>query len=85
MRYDREIVANRIRTMRAAHGLTQSDLAKRIDKSVDSLKIYEAGNGSISLDTAVALADVLGITLEQLAGREPLVIESFPLRDGEAS
>lgn len=45
-------------------------LAKRLGVSHTTLARYAAG-GQPTLDTAIGIADALGLTLDELAGREP--------------
>src|SRR6476646_4502434 len=58
-----------IRSRRVALGLSQTQLAQRAGVSPRQLARYEAGEQQPVLSAAVTLADALGISLTQLAGR----------------
>lgn len=63
-----------VRTVRASKGMTQKQLAGRAGVSPAVIVAYERGARSPSLRNAIAIADVLGVTLDQLAGRAPVEI-----------
>jgi transcriptional regulator with XRE-family HTH domain len=52
--------------------LTQEALARAADVGSDAVRKWERGKRTPLLDMAVRLADVLGCTLDELAGRAPL-------------
>jgi transcriptional regulator with XRE-family HTH domain len=58
-----------IRSRRAALGLSQAELAKKAGVSLRQLARYEAGDQQPVLSAAVALADALGISMDELAGK----------------
>jgi len=58
-----------IKSRRLALGLSQAQLAERAGVSLRQLARYEAGQQQPVLNAAVALADALGISLTELAGR----------------
>lgn len=58
-----------IRSRRSALGISQAELVKATGISLRQLARYEAGEQQPVLSAAVALADALGISLDQLAGR----------------
>jgi transcriptional regulator with XRE-family HTH domain len=60
----------RVRAFRRAKGLTQADLAERADRSVDAISSFERGKYIPSLDTAVAVARALEVTLSELLGED---------------
>lgn len=67
-------IAPIIRARRGELGITQSELAKKAGVTRAAMCRYESGERIPTLDTAVRLSRALGINLDQLAGREPLVI-----------
>lgn len=67
-------IASIIRARRGELGITQSELAKKAGVTRAAMCRYESGERVPTLDTAVRLSRALGINLDQLAGREPLVI-----------
>jgi transcriptional regulator with XRE-family HTH domain len=58
-----------IRSRRTALGLSQTELAKAAGVHVRQIARYEAGEQQPALPVAVALADALGISIAQLAGK----------------
>ena len=58
-----------IRSRRRKLGLSQAELAKAAGVSVRQMARYEAGEQQPVLSAAMALADALGISVSQLAGR----------------
>ncbi len=55
-----------LKKFRAARGLTQQQVWEAADISKSSYTSYEKGSGMPSADKAVALAKVLGVTLDEL-------------------
>lgn len=60
---------NNIRWRREAKGLSQSELARQCDVTASAINKFESGLKVPSLVTAVALADALGCTVDELLGR----------------
>jgi transcriptional regulator with XRE-family HTH domain len=54
---------------RGALGLSQAERAKKAGISLRQLARYEAGDRQPVLSAAVALADALGIPMDELAGK----------------
>lgn len=59
-----------IRKRREALGLSTSELAARVGVAPASISQYESGYASPTLKTALALASVLGCTVEDLTKKE---------------
>lgn len=70
--YDRERMARRVKSLRTDFGWDQLDLAKKAGVSKDTVSSIESARRGATLDTAVALADAFGCTLESLVCREPM-------------
>jgi transcriptional regulator with XRE-family HTH domain len=64
-------IAARIRTIRTARDLSQDDLAAMIGRSVDAISNIERGKNLPSLETLMALAEGLQLTLVDLVGNWP--------------
>jgi transcriptional regulator with XRE-family HTH domain len=62
-------VGKKIRELRAARGLTQQQLANLVDVTVTAVSMWENGVRVPYLETASRLADVLGCTIDEIAGR----------------
>lgn len=61
-------VAIRLKAIRIGRGLTQKDLALRINKSVSAVSSYESGTQLPPLDVIISIAMELGVTLDYLTG-----------------
>ena len=59
-------LGNRIRELRNRAGITQSQLAERVDISPEFMSRLERGLKAPSLDTAEKIATALGISLSEL-------------------
>jgi putative transcriptional regulator len=61
---------NRIRVLRTERGWTQADLAKRLDVSRNSVNAIENGKYDPSLPLAFAIAELFGLTIEEIFKKE---------------
>src|SRR5918912_1265289 len=59
-----------MRKRRIEQGLSQADLAAAVGLDKRQIRRYEAGDAQPSLGAARAIAQVLGISLDELAGGE---------------
>lgn len=64
--------SHRLKFLRVANGLTQSDLARQAQVSLPSIGKWELGKSLPSLQYACQLALVLGCSTDQLAGLQPI-------------
>lgn len=64
--YDREAVGRRIREKRTILGLTQEELSERIGRVPKYCADIERGNCGMSIETMLALCDVLNMTPDYL-------------------
>ncbi len=60
-------IPNSIRNARLAAGMTQKDLAEKIGETQQHLDKIEHGQRVVSLPTAIRIAKVIGISLDELA------------------
>ena len=60
---NKEDLGIKIRTMRQARGLTQTQLAELIGQSQSSITMYETGRREPELDVIEAMADVFNVPL----------------------
>jgi transcriptional regulator with XRE-family HTH domain len=63
-------IVGSLRTERSQHGYTQKSLAEAIEKNESTVNAWEGNGGSIGLEEAWRIADLYGISLDQLAGRD---------------
>jgi transcriptional regulator with XRE-family HTH domain len=62
--------AERLRELRSGRGLAQTRLAELLDVSPRVCNRWETGVTTPRFDTVVQLADILGVSLDELAGRK---------------
>lgn len=65
-----EDFGERLRRLRTAAGLTQSELGAKINKGVTSISKYESGAMMPTMESVVELAFRLNVTLDELFGYE---------------
>lgn len=63
-------IVGSLRTERTDHGYTQKSLAEAIKANESTVNGWEGNGGSIGLEEAWRIADLYGISLDQLAGRD---------------
>lgn len=63
-------MTNPLLTAREKAGLTQAEVAKRSDTTVDTIRRAEQGKHTPRFPTLVRIARTLGVTLEELASDE---------------
>lgn len=56
-------IGSRLKDMRSKRGLTQKDLAKRINKSVSAISAYESNAQTPPTDVLISIAQVLHVPL----------------------
>lgn len=59
-------IGQRIRFLRKAHGLSQEELAERVDISTTHMSHIETGNTKLSLPVLVAIAGALDVRVDDL-------------------
>jgi len=67
-----EAFGERLRRLRKAKGLTQSELGERVGVSLRALSGYERGECEPSVHLLAPLAQHLGVSLEELLGVAPV-------------
>lgn len=69
--------AQRLKELRTARKLTQTRLAELLEVSPRVYSRWETGDVTPHFDTIVRLADTLGVTLDELAGRKDVRSETI--------
>ncbi len=69
-------LAQRLRELRTARNLTQTRLAELLAVSPRVYSRWETADVTPHFDTIVRLADTLGVTLDELAGRKDVTSET---------
>jgi len=64
-------MGERLQRLRLEKGFSQSQLAKAAGVPTGTLRNWEQGRRTMLVDAAVKVADALGCTLDELAGRTP--------------
>ena len=62
--------AERLKDLRIEKGLSQSELARRTGISSTAIVLWEAGQRSPTLDSAMVIAEFFGVSIDYLAGLE---------------
>lgn len=78
---DREIIktyADNLKILRKAKKITQVELGKQIDRSEKQIAKYEQGVGMLSLEMAQKVAEVLDISIDEIAGHAVQYSEKVP-------
>lgn len=61
----------RIKELREAAGMSQRELGERIGISGPAVAMWESGENRPSLTNLEKLADVLGVSIDAILGRDP--------------
>jgi len=62
--------AERLKDLRIEKGLSQSELARRTGISSTAIVLWESGQRSPTLDSAMVIAEFFGVSIDYLAGLE---------------
>lgn len=65
-------IGKNIRRLRKSHGLTQLQLAKKINLTRQALSNYERGKRLPDIYELVVIADILHVTVDEIMGRDSL-------------
>lgn len=74
-------IGQKIRKIRKAHGLSQEELAERVDISTTHMSHIETGNTKLSLPVLVAIAAVLEVRVDDLLSDYSCAAVSTALED----
>ena len=74
------MLGSRIAALRRCAGLSQAELAQQLKISPSAVGMYEQGRREPSLDTVVALARTLGVSVDYLLTGQPLTQEDRQIR-----
>ena len=69
--YDKNTFANSLKSLLDKRGMTQRALAEKLGTTEVTVSRYTSGNRTPNVETTVAIAEVLGVSLDQLVGYEP--------------
>lgn len=71
MAYDAKLAGENIRCERLKRRMSQDELGKKVGVSRGTIGNYEDGTCNPTTETACALADVFGLSLDRLFGFKP--------------
>lgn len=75
------MLGKRIQLLRTERGWTQAELAKKLNITKKAVKNWESGSSKPSVDHAIRLADIFGISTDSLFERErrdPIYLDFLP-------
>lgn len=76
--YDKATFAKQLRLLKDQRGLTQKDIADRLDTTEATVSRYVSGVRTPNIETAVELASLLGVSMDTLCGIDPPAVERQP-------
>jgi transcriptional regulator with XRE-family HTH domain len=79
------MLSDRIRALRKEHGYSQEQMARKLHLTQGAISQWENGLTVPAADQLMILADVFGITVDELLGREQQEIPPPPARDDVAA
>jgi transcriptional regulator with XRE-family HTH domain len=79
------MLSDRIRALRKEHGYSQEQMARKLHLTQGAISQWENGLTVPAADQLMALADVFGITVDELLGREQQETPPPPARDDVAA
>lgn len=74
-------IGQRIRKVRKAHGMSQEELAERVDISTTHMSHIETGNTKLSLPVLVAVAAVLEVRTDDLLNESAAISTSAAMEE----
>ena len=79
------MLSERIRALRKEHGYSQEQMARKLHLTQGAISQWENGLTVPAADQLITLADVFGITVDELLGREQHETPPPPARDDVAA
>ena len=76
--YDKATFAKQLRLLKDQRGLSQKEIADRLDTTEATISRYVSGDRTPNIETAVELATLLGVSMDTLCGVEPPAAERQP-------
>lgn len=67
-----DVFKERLKELRIARGLSQARVAELLEVSPRVYHRWESGQAIPRLETAAKIADILGVSIDELIGREPV-------------
>ncbi|MBQ6403796.1 MAG: helix-turn-helix transcriptional regulator [Oscillospiraceae bacterium] len=76
--YDKATFARQLRLLKDQRGLTQKEIADRLETTEATISRYVSGDRTPNIETAVELAALLGVSMDTLCGIDPPAVERTP-------
>ena len=76
--YDKATFAKQLRILKDQRGLTQKEIADRLDTTEATISRYVSGDRTPNIETAVELAALLNVSMDTLCGIDPPAVERVP-------
>lgn len=73
--YDKATFAKQLRLLKDQRGLTQKEIADRLETTEATISRYVSGDRTPSIETAVELASMLNVSMDTLCGIDPPAVE----------
>lgn len=70
-----------MKAIRTLRGFSQEELAGMLGVKLGTYRAWEQGRNEMGLDDAVAIANALGCTLDELAGRSQTISVEYHLAE----
>ena len=70
--------SEKLSQLRRQAGLTQAEMARRLGISKSAVSMYECGNREPELELLQAMADLFGVGVDALLGREDPLVNGDP-------
>lgn len=69
--YNKAMFAKQFKALIASRGLTQRAVAERLETTETTVSRYVSGDRTLNIETAVELARILGVSMDELVGVDP--------------
>lgn len=69
----KDLIAQRLRIMRAEHNLTQADVAQKLGVSQQTYSKYENKSANLDSETIVKLCELFGVSSDYLLGIDMVI------------
>lgn len=69
--YNKNAFASSLKSLLEKRGMTQRSLAEKLKTTEVTVSRYTSGNRTPNVETTVAIAEILGVSIDQLVGYEP--------------
>ena len=69
--YNKATFAHSLKNLLEKRGMTQRALAEKLGTTEVTVSRYTSGNRTPNVETTVAIAEILGVSLDRLVGYEP--------------